>query len=215
MTTDPGYKINLHAHSVFSDGANSPYVMAQKAKEMGMCALVLTDHFYGPRHAHISVSSESYAAWVSSCKEASNLVLPVIRGLEVPYKGQEVLAFGESLIKAILKKRKMTEAMVRYYLENEECAFVLCHPGETYDEALEICVGYEHYHCGVSRFSQREPSALADTKIKWCNSDAHRAERLNLGYNIVDENITTASELITYLNSGKQPAMVAQDKLVN
>ena len=38
------YKINIHAHTIFSDGYNTPYVMALKAKELGFSALVITSY---------------------------------------------------------------------------------------------------------------------------------------------------------------------------
>jgi 3',5'-nucleoside bisphosphate phosphatase len=41
------YKINIHCHTIFSDGLNTPVTLAHEAKRLGFCALVITDHYYG------------------------------------------------------------------------------------------------------------------------------------------------------------------------
>ncbi len=202
------FKINLHCHTHFSDGCNSPFVMAQQAKELGFCCFVMTDHFYtGTDYEADSMRWYKWNMLQCAKREISKLIMPVIVGLEVGYESQEVLVFGTELIKDILRNEKFTFDMAARHLEYRTAGFVLCHPGANYDKALKICQGYEHFNSGNDYFKTRSPSLLANTKTTWSNSDAHSAEHLARGYNLVNEKITTEKQLIRYLHSGDQPEL--------
>ena len=88
------YRINIHSHTVFSDGANGPLMMALAAKKAGMTALVITDHVYTRE-----VSSDwgvltrfQYPVLRRLVNEAK-AILPVILGIELAIEGEEVLVF--------------------------------------------------------------------------------------------------------------------------
>jgi len=214
------YKINIHAHSIFSDGLNTPYIMALEAKRLGFTSLVITDHFYGfqlGKNNHFSMTVEKMKMLKRACIEAKK-ILPVIVGLEIPHFGQEVLVFGGEAIKNILKKGLPTHEGLIALKRETNCAIVLCHPSEDFDilELIEICDGYEQYNSGCDLFRNNRNRGGFRDKVSWCNSDAHHADSLEVGYNVVDSKITTESDLIKYIKSGKQPLhFLKGDKMIS
>ncbi len=200
------YKINIHAHSMFSDGSASPYAMAVKAKELGFTALVLTDHFYGNDAAYdyCSMNIRTDHLHRQFCREASS-VLPIIKGMEVPVGGEEVLVFGRGVIQRILDDGKLTiDAMVEYR-STMDCAFILCHPHMFYDKLIPHIDGYERYNSSVDQFSGRPGELVKFDGIQaWGNSDAHSLNGMDWAWNIVETKIETEEELIAYIKSGVQ-----------
>ena len=201
------YKINLHAHSTFSDGSGTPTEMAIKAKELGFSCLVLTDHFYGHGVADKwrAMSIEKMPAYKEAIKEATK-ILPVIRGMEVPFHDEEVLVFGETAIDAIMKVGVLDS--IEELKAKHECAVILCHPlMESYNEGeckhLDNIDGFEMFNSGRDWFHLREMGVLSK-KIGWCNSDAHTLKMMELGHNLVNECITTEQQLIKYITSGSE-----------
>lgn len=201
-------KINIHAHSLFSDGLNSPYKMALKAKELGFSALVLTDHFYGDEFSHKDQISLESLIYLRRCKsEIERSIMPVILGVEIPLLGHEVIVFGYEAVIAILRNGLPTEestAGLLYDLKfSSNCAIVLCHPRPIHNEnrAKDICNlidGYEHINGGFDFFKGISHGSLKG-KQRWCNSDAHRANDLGQCYNILDVEIKNELDLIKYI----------------
>lgn len=191
-------KINIHAHSVFSDGANTPYVMALKAKELGFSALVLTDHFYNGKYPENGMCIEKEHSYKRAIREAKT-VLPVIRGIEVPYCMEEVLVFGKSAIEQIISDGGLLD--IAQLRKDHNCAIILCHPNVHWPDFVEHLDGYERHNNGQDYFkNDRELGKLANLQA-WHNSDAHRAEGLMRGYNLTSVEITTEQQLIKYIKS--------------
>ena len=115
---------------------------------------------------------------------------------------QEILVFGGAAINWILEKGLPLDAQC---LADYNCATVLCHPGADYEKVLPYVDAYERYNSGNDFFKDRTiPNGLQG----WCNSDAHLASCLKVGYNIVDTKIENENQLIKYIKSGKQPRYV-------
>lgn len=203
------YKINIHAHTFFSDGRNSPLVMAKKAKELGFTALVLTDHYYGGRHPECELTFEKLKLYNKAIIEARE-VLPVIRGLEVAFGGEEFLLFGGSAIKWLLATNGLNtkDDLVKMKKEHH-CAMVLCHPQNSYHNFLDCLDGYERYNGGQDWFKRREVGELSKL-TGWCNSDAHSVDSLEAGYNLVNKKIVNEGDLINYIKKGEQPRFVVR-----
>lgn len=207
------YRINIHAHSIFSDGHSSPYVMALKAKELGFTALVITDHWY--EEAESSLTAERLVTLKMAANEVRE-VLPVIIGMEIPHTDNEFLVFGGDAIKEIVNlgnKSISTDDMWKIR-RNTNSVFILCHPGMNipYETTLLID-GFEAYNSGRNLFNRRGYGALRRLPA-WSNSDAHTANCLVDGWNEVDTKITTEADLIKYIKSGKQPYLFAKGKRV-
>ena len=199
------YKINIHAHTIFSDGLNTPFVMAQKAKELGFTALVITDHSY-------IITEDSMRLLKKACNEARK-ILPVIIGLEVPFLGSEVLVFGGAAIQWILKNGKPTESDMTELKEGTGCAVILCHPGEQFEKAAPSVDGYERFNSGSDYFKNDRALGSLEVLPGWCNSDAHHVDRLDKGYNLVNSKIETEHDLIKYIKRGTQPEFFVKGKL--
>ena len=90
------YKINLHAHTIFSDGYNSPLRMGMTAKKLGFSALVITDHYRN----NAPYSSYNFSLCQDACREVREII-PVILGMEIMVEGAEMLLFGGEAIKII------------------------------------------------------------------------------------------------------------------
>ena len=203
------YKINLHAHTMFSDGLNTPLRMALEAKEMGFSALVLTDHFYGDKFPEVSMTKEKWVLFKKACREAREII-PVITGLEVPFLGEEVLIFGGSTIKHILENGPPTKEDLVTFRGFKDTAVILCHPSHNYNEVAPFVDGYEHYNSGSDFFRDDRDLGALEGMVSWCNSDAHSAGSMDSGYNIVGTKITTESQLVKYIKRGKQPTHVVR-----
>lgn len=212
------FKINIHAHSIFSDGRNSPYHMAMKAKELGFCCLVITDHWY-PCREDVSLTWEKLKLLRSSVREAEE-VLPVIIGLELPVAGEEILVFGEEAIRSIAAEGniKFELSHVRILKKTiPECAYILCHPRQPSAELIEVIDGYELGNSGQNWIDDRSEKFKEQLSHlpAWSNSDAHMSNMLTWGFNQVNAEIKNETDLISYIKSRVQPTMYLRGKEVS
>ena len=204
------YRINIHAHSFFSDGVNSPFVMATEAKRLGFSALVITDHFYGRKIPEF-MSPMSFKILKRSCHEAKDII-PIILGIEVPFMGQEVLVFGGAAIKSILENGKPDMDKMLKLKKETGCAVILCHPGEDFHFAIPALDGYERFNSGFDYFRDNRDFGKLEDLPGWCNSDAHTFEDLKTGYNQINSKIKNEGDLIKYIKKGGQPTFVLKKK---
>jgi len=206
------YKINLHAHTIFSDGDNTPLGMALKAKELGFSALVITDHFY-PTHPREWCSTNIERRKLSSkaCDEAERMCLPTISGIELAFGNEEMLVFGTEMIQAILRHcdrgNELSIGLLKKWRSRYYSAFILCHPQnrDNWIDLLPILDGYERYNSGQDMFCNNRDLGCLMYLPNWCNSDAHCARALDMGHNETDVKIETEEQLIAYIRSGKLP----------
>lgn len=205
------YKINIHAHTIFSDGMNSPYVMATKAKELGFSALVITDHYYGldaPRF----ISVDSMRLLKGACHEARDII-PIIIGIEVPFMGQEVLIFGGAAVNKIIETGRPSKEELLSLKRTTGCGVVLCHPSRGFEDTADVVDSFEQYNSGRDMFNGGERSfGPLVGKQMWCNSDAHHVDQLETAYNLVNKKIETESDLIRYIKRQQQPDFCLMNK---
>lgn len=205
------YKINLHAHTIFSDGINTPLGMALKAKELGFSALVITDHYYGPHPERTNWTMDiRKMRLLKRARDEAKKVLPTIIGIELSFGNEEILTFGSAMIQRIMQHRdagrEITMEHLQKWKKSFNGAFILCHPQEekNWSPLMPILDGYEQYNSGQDMFPGRSLDCLS-VLPGWCNSDAHVAHALPMGYNLVDSKIETEDDLIKYIRKGKQP----------
>jgi predicted metal-dependent phosphoesterase TrpH len=203
------YKINLHAHSTFSDGHHHPVTMARTAKALEFTALVLTDHYYNGEHPEVAMVPEKEEEYSKALEDAREII-PVIRGMEVPYGGEEVLVFGSEVIQEIIKEKGIrSDLHLRDLRCNYNSALILCHPSGRVVDFVDYLDGFERHNSGQDFFCFRgivdeERLNRLNQLQSWHNSDAHSARMLDLCYNIIDTEITTEEQLIDYIKSGKE-----------
>ncbi len=210
------YKINFHSHTRYSDGANTIREMAMMSKNLGFCCHVITDHYYGKREdlASWSMTRESFLAATEEAEEASwELDFPVIVGAECGYNAaEEINVFGKEAVLYLMEN----DVSHQSYLEAREkfnCAMILNHPGLTKSMDLkvwEVIDGFERFNSGQDYFKGEYgdkdrrliPLELKD-KTMFSNSDAHQAESLDRGFNLINKKIETENDLIKFIKNGK------------
>lgn len=212
MTSE--FTIDLHTHTVFSDGHNSPYRMALRTKEFGHTALVITDHFYvNSTDAWCSINTNKMQMLRRLAREAKE-ILPVIIGIELTIGGEEVLVFGTEMVNRIIESTEfgihVDIPTICDWKKELNSAFILCHPSnhKYWDDLLHILDGYEMYNSGQCCFKFDRDLGCLKGLPGWCNSDSHHVATFRLGHNVVDTKIEDESTLIDYIRSGKQPGHV-------
>ncbi len=214
------YKINLHSHTNHSDGDCSIEEMALRSREIDYCAYVVTDHFY-PIYHYIGFSTvDTFIEQEKECTLVSKkLNYPIIQGVELNLFYEEILIFGIEFIKELflfVTEGKEKEEDFTYlqilefvYKNKGKYASILCHPvldinrrnRAYYDLLFATIDGFEEYNHGKNYFINKEiPLTLKKMKA-FNNADAHRAENLELGFNIVDKRISKEEELIKYIKT--------------
>lgn len=82
---------NLHTHTCYCDGKDTPEEMVQQAIEMGMTALGFSGHEYAPQDTDFCMSKEdtkAYIAEVLRLKEAYKDQIDIYLGIERDYFGE-------------------------------------------------------------------------------------------------------------------------------
>lgn len=219
------YKLNIHAHTFFSDGRNSPLKMALSAKELGFTALVVTDHYY-PHHSRegCSTNTKRFRLMKKATIEASE-VLPVITGIELAFGGEEMLVFGKDFIATILRHcdqgNELTVELLAKWKKRKPSACMLSHPihPNNWENLMPLLDGYERWNSATDMFPDKfrhtRPLHYLSHLPGWCNSDAHNHTSLSKAYNLTDVKIEDEESLIKYIREHNQPKYVVNGKLVN
>lgn len=205
------YKLNLHAHTKYSDGKNTIKEMAAEYKKLGFSCAVISDHYYGEygQYDHFSMNRKKFLEAKEDAKIASDeLEFPVIIGMEYGFfKSEEVLCFGEEFIMKLYEGVKYLDDFLKLR-DNHPSACVLCHPGLNegpngfiHFGGHNAIDGFEHYNSGQNMFrtAWRQVPKEFEGLTAFSNSDAHAARNLNRAYNLVDKDIKTEEELIAYI----------------
>jgi len=216
------YKLNLHAHSNYSDGAHTVSMMAMQYKSLGFPCCVITDHVYSS-DAHYSNNLDKYFKQIEEADRASKEHdIPVILGAEFSVsRSEECLVFGKNAIISLLLLRAERQEMDRLdgvityrdlidAKKYNPCAVILCHPmlSETSSGILQLnghlaLDGFERINSCNDFFAEerREVPKEFEGLPSFCNSDAHSLFCLNDCYNLTEEPVTSEEQLIAYIKN--------------
>lgn len=217
------FKINLHAHTKYSDGYDTVEKQAKGCKSLGFSACVITDHVYNAEHKY-SLSVQKFTEQLEEAKRVSeDLDYPVILGAEFSIaKSEECLVFGTEAIMRLLEIRhnEIFNSGSAYIGIDElravrsefDCSVILCHPmlpeyktdqGQNFIQigGADVIDGFEIINSGQFEFRRRAIPVEFDGLVRVCNSDAHHSGELDLCYNLTTENITDEKSLIKYIKS--------------
>lgn len=219
------YKLNLHAHSEYSDGHDSIVDIAKAYNEYGFSSCIITDHVYSGDH-NISLNLEKFQRQLEEAKRLmDNNGYPIILGAEFTVaKTEECLVFGTEAILELLKIRQ--NQIEQGYLapvsiddlktvrDKFDCAVILCHPnlpeyqteqGRDFIQigGVDVIDGFEAYNSGHYFFKKREIPKEFDGLLQLCNSDAHSAKCLMRCWNLVEDDIKNEKSLISYIHDRK------------
>ena len=207
------FKINYHSHTRYSDGCDTIKTMALKAKELGFCCHVITDHFYGRGDSWASLTRKTYLKSVEEAKAVSDKIeFPIFVGIEAGFeRAEEINIFGSYAIDFFFSKEGGsygTYETYKHMRENHDCACILNHPSlhKFFEKnGLDIIDGFEACNSGGYFFKEREEELqrLLDAgKHAFSNSDAHGDVSLDRGYNVIDSSVSTEAELIRSIRKG-------------
>lgn len=234
------YKINLHAHTKYSDGSVLVKEVAESSREWGASVAIITDHVTHYKDWP-GMDSKKYQQQKQEAELVSKeLNYPIIIGAEIDVEGEECLVFGDEAITELLFRRDeriKAHGKIGYvyvsdfeYVRNKfNCGIILCHPRLSdwrYNEevnflkngGLNVIDGYEKFNSGFYMFREDtlEDGRYFPDELKkmpaYSNSDTHCAF-FECGYNIITRNITTEAELIDFIKNDK-PIKLIESKWV-
>jgi hypothetical protein len=133
------FKINLHAHTQYSDGQATIAQMAEACKDLEFTACVITDHVYmDDRRPSVSQSQYLHKILPEAREVQEKVGIPVIVGAEFSIgRMEECLVFGTQAITELYSMRQeymnikdayLDIADLAYIRDNRDCAVILCHP---------------------------------------------------------------------------------------
>lgn len=120
-------RINLHTHTIFSDGKNNIKDIVNKALELGINYLAITDHFTNSWKSGIMTNLDSrdkiedYLNEISECQKFlidNNKSLRLFKGIEVD------LSSSANYIKRLINPTKFDIIILEYLETPEGIAFV-------------------------------------------------------------------------------------------
>ncbi len=100
------FRADLHCHSLFSDGTDSPQALIQKAIDIGLSGLAITDH-------------DTIAAYGEALAVAAEHQFPLLNGVEfsASYRSEPVHILGYSFD---LKSQEIASLCLRHQARREE-----------------------------------------------------------------------------------------------
>lgn len=205
------YKINLHAHSRYSDGSNTIREMAVQCQALGFSACVITDHVYRKELGAPNSWGMDMVKLTAACKEAqtvsNSLRYPVLIGAEftIGY-GEEILVYGLEAVKELMRRRdrkyEVDYSDLRDVRRMFNCAAIIAHPMNPgafiYEDAVD---GLEFCNSGAPMFRRRPIPRHLSHLTPWGNSDAHCDYALSKGWNVVPIDVKCEADLIDLIKN--------------
>lgn len=187
-------KLNLHAHTTYSDGKDSLENMALAYKNNGFICAVITDHVYSTNY-HLSLNNNTYQYQVyKATKLMRELNYPIICGLEISCRevGEEIILLGDVACSNFMieRERRLNDktqivdnyAILKEIKENHKNYTILAHAfmhnPDKIDDIANIIDGFEVVNAGQYQFLNRSIPINFENKARYCNSDAHSAKQL-------------------------------------
>lgn len=217
------FKINLHCHSVFSDGAEDLSALAVEHKNRQFSAFVITDHVYP---SEFNLPKYRYIDWKSfliqrrALKSISRYFnFPCFQGIELAIGLEEVLVFGLPTIQKIfdyLESNKYStntgNDLLKIVVEDKDNnAAILCHPcldhdlsSNHYKLIFNAIDGYEKENHGCDFFSNewREIPEQLKNKNQFFNSDAHFLPEIDKCKNLFERIPEDEQDLVKMIKKG-------------
>lgn len=110
-----GIIVDLHIHSIYSDGMATPLEIAKKAKSRGLSAIGITDHLYTEKGQKCGVTDRTFISYFNACHSAAQISeLCVVPGLELDTnEGHVVVLFSNYNPPTEILKLKRTRSLVQ------------------------------------------------------------------------------------------------------
>lgn len=211
-----GWFLNCHAHTNFSDGSNTIRQMAEFCKKHGHCMFVSSDHDY-------NMDPCGYETQVGLSRLVSEDLdlFPIVNGLEISLWHEEAILIGEAACRRWLAHRegrgddRVHEFKTVREILGDPATYALClaHPVlrllapsklerfHNTPEFYQLFDAYEDPYCGHHWDDARKAQlrSLMPTARAVASLDAHRLSYYSAEPNVLNDPITTESELIAWL----------------
>ncbi len=190
-------KADLHIHSTFSDGRNSPKEIILRAISRGLEAIAITDHdtFQGSIHARRVASSEG-------------IDIVIIIGAEIRTKQGDILVYCPD---SPLEKTPRDALELIDYSHENDCLVVPAHPFDIRRKGIGDLV-YEARWDAIEVFNamsdpisnKRAAEAARELGLPGlANSDAHVVDAVGSAFNLVEVNSLDAEKILDSIRAGK------------
>jgi len=187
-------KIDLHAHTIYSDGVDGPETLVARAKAVGLSGVAITDH-------------DSTGGWKRAIQAGKSLGVHVVPGKEIVIykKGKDGPVFGEVLalfLQEDIKRRfgPLNLAELFDEIHDQDALSVIPHPFGDSIRAQEVtgraernklkvdAVEVMNGRCPAEFNSKSFEYAIKRKLAQTAGSDAHRAEEIGHCYTFVEAN---------------------------
>ncbi|MBN2102389.1 MAG: PHP domain-containing protein [Candidatus Aenigmarchaeota archaeon] len=192
--------IETHCHTVYSkqmkikwEGTNTPAEMVERAKNLGIGALCITDH-------------DNIKAWPEAIEAGKKHGVFVVPGTEISSADGHILGLG--LNELIPKKLSAEETIDRIHQQGGFA--IAAHPFDIKGLGIQDKIKYAD---GIEIFNSLNVDKVANwlTKRKskdlgkplFAGSDAHSADMLGMSLNEISGDVHTVDDFISALKNGK------------
>jgi len=190
-------KLNLHAHTNYSDGKNTLEDMVLAYKRNGFLCAVVTDHVYSTNYK-LSLTENTYQYQIyKATKLIGELNYPIICGLEISCRelGEEIILLGDKACVEFMHQRSKLLTYKNQIVDNYQILkdiknkyksyTILAHPFlnniddlDRMGRIVDVIDGFEVINAGQFQFLNRSIPVELNDKARYCNSDAHSVKQL-------------------------------------
>ncbi len=207
-------KINLHAHSRWSDGSGTIEEMTNEYERLGFVASIITDHDYMIEE---KPALDEQRKEIRHLNASGKFSIPIIQGCEITLEhGEEAILFGELAIDHWFSIKTDQTYEPRMF-DDFNHAIIWAHPRASYEDALledikflssfhgfEIENAWNPVFMGDNDKNDSDRLNLIKNHIRYepyRNSDAHFVSMIEKSYNKINSAIKDENALIDWIRS--------------
>lgn len=178
-------KLDLHVHTIYSDGRESPEVMLRTAKAIGLDGIAITDH---------------------DTFQGSTKVVGVIPGIEVTTQYGHVVVLCE---RPTMLPNTLPDLLDK--VKDENCFSFPSHPFDNLRAGIGGMV-YQFRFDGIEVYNSKAPKWANDRALRaaeelklpgLANSDSHVKSALGSAFNLIHANSLNPEEVLEALRKGR------------
>ncbi len=182
--------VDLHIHSIYSDGIATPLEIAKKAKARGLSAIGVTDHLYNGKDQRFGVTERTFKSYFKACYSAAYVSkLCVVPGLELnTNEGHLVVLFSGYNPPTDILKLKEKKSLIHLSEKIHELGgIVIAAHIDRKDGIGKLVFRYSNLLDGIE-YGLRIPEYCKNTKFKSlmlsevASSDSHSASTIGSAY---------------------------------
>jgi len=197
--------VDLHTHSIYSDGITTPLEIAKKAKTRGLSAIGVTDHLYTGKDQRFGVTNRTFKSYFKACRSAAQISkLCVVPGLELDTnEGHLVVLFPDYNPPTDILKVKQFRSLVQVSEKIHELGgIVIAAHIDRKDGMGKLVFQYSDLLDSVE-YSFRIPNYCKNAKFKnlrlseTASSDSHSLSTIGSAYTAISNNYDFHMDVIS------------------